>query len=56
MGTVIISIAVVAVLVLAIVYLVRQKKSGTPMCGGQCSNCPSGALCASQRKTKNGEL
>ncbi len=55
MGTIVVSMVVIALLVLAVIYLVRQKKSGKPMCGGQCSNCPSGALCAVSRKKDDGE-
>lgn len=50
MPTVIVSLIVAAVLVLAVVQLRRDKKAGKPLCGGQCSNCPNGALCAASRK------
>lgn len=56
MPTVIVSLIVAAVLVLAVVQLRRDKKAGKPLCGGQCSNCPNGALCASQRKAENENL
>ncbi len=50
MPTVIVSLIVLAILVLAVLQIRRDKKAGKPMCGGQCSNCPSGALCSASRK------
>lgn len=50
MPTVIVSLVVLAILVLAVIQLRKDKKAGKPLCGGQCSNCPNGALCASQRQ------
>lgn len=55
MGTIIVSVLVISAIVLAILYLLHQKKSGKPMCGGQCSNCPSGALCTASRKKDDEE-
>ena len=55
MPTVIVSLIVAAVLVLAVVQLRRDKKAGKPLCGGQCSNCPTGALCTASRKKDDEE-
>ena len=40
MGTIIVGIILVALIVLAIVFIIKAKRSGKhPGCGGQCSSC-----------------
>lgn len=54
MPTLIISLIVAAVLVLAIIQIRKDKKKGNPFCAGQCSGCPNGEFCnASKGIDKN---
>ena len=45
LSTILISIALLAIVVLIIRGLVRQKKQGKSSCGGNCGHCPMGGAC-----------
>lgn len=49
-ATVLICVAVLAVIVLAIAVLIRDKKKGKSSCGGNCGGCPMGGMCHSNKK------
>ncbi|MBQ3566060.1 MAG: FeoB-associated Cys-rich membrane protein [Oscillospiraceae bacterium] len=50
MATFIIALIVLAVVILAIWQLRKDKKAGKSLCGGKCSNCPNGGLCHGNEK------
>lgn len=45
LATIIISLVLVLVVVLAISSIVRDKKQGKSTCGGNCGHCPAGGVC-----------
>lgn len=45
LATIIISLILILVVVLAISSIVRDKKQGKSTCGGNCAHCPSGGAC-----------
>lgn len=49
-GTLVIGLAVAAVIVLVICKLRRDKKGGKASCGCGCKNCPSAGMCHSHKK------
>lgn len=49
-GTLVIGLAVAAVIVLVICKLRRDKKKGKASCGCGCKNCPSAGMCHSHKK------
>ncbi|MGN1421906.1 MAG: FeoB-associated Cys-rich membrane protein [Oscillospiraceae bacterium] len=51
MSTVIISLAVAAVLFLAGRKLWKDRRAGKPLCGGKCSGCPN--CCACHKENRN---
>lgn len=50
MSTVIISLAIAAILFLAGRKLYKDKKKGKSLCGGKCSCCPNGYVCNERNK------
>lgn len=51
-GTVLVCVALAAVFALLIRSLVRDKKKGKPLCGGQCGSCAMGCHCHSTPPTE----
>ncbi len=45
MGTYIVAGIILAVVILIIVKLVKDKKQGKTSCGCGCSNCPGSSIC-----------
>ncbi len=50
LGTIVVSVILLAIVALIIAYLVRQKKKGKSSCGCGCGcgNCPSAGICHKQ--------
>ncbi len=44
-GTILISVALAAVLVLIAVKLIKDKRNGKSSCGGNCAHCAMGGSC-----------
>ena len=44
-GTILITLVLIAVVVLIIGILRRDRKKGKSSCGGSCGNCPMGGSC-----------
>lgn len=45
LATIIVSLILILVVVLAIASIVRDKKHGKSSCGGNCGHCPAGDAC-----------
>lgn len=52
-GTILICIALCAVLAGVIVSLVRNKKRGKCACGGSCGHCPMSGTCHAEKTPKD---
>ena len=48
-GTILISLALIALVTGIIIRLRRDKKQGKSSCGGNCGHCPMGGQCHGQR-------
>ena len=44
-GTIVLGIALLAVVILIVVKLVRDRRKGKSSCGCGCDNCPSSCMC-----------
>ena len=56
MGTIIVGIILVALIVLAIVFIIKAKRSGKhPGCGGNCSGCNVCITCTTHNSYLNSE-
>ena len=44
-GTIVVSIILIAVVSLIILKMIRDKKAGKTSCGGGCSSCAMGSFC-----------
>lgn len=52
MGTIIVSVILIALVSAIIVYMVKTKRSGKhPSCGGNCGSCKACSHCASLKKS-----
>ena len=49
LGTILISAGLLAVVILIVVYLLRQKKAGKSSCGAGCPQCAMHGQCPGQR-------
>lgn len=49
LGTIIITVVVVAILAAIVVKLVRDKRKGKSSCGGNCAHCAMGGSCHSEK-------
>ncbi len=45
LSTILITIALAAIVVFISIYLIRRKKQGKSSCGGNCGACPMGGSC-----------
>lgn len=45
LGTIVVGLAVLAVLAAVVIVMIRNKKKGKSSCGCGCSNCPMGGSC-----------
>ncbi len=54
-GTVAIALCVAALFCIAVVKMIKDKKSGKNTCGGCCGSCPSAGICHGEKK-KEGEF
>ena len=50
LATILISLALLAVVVLIVRHFVRQKKQGKSSCGCGCKGCPNSGACHSSKK------
>ncbi len=44
-GSIVVGLAVLALLVLLTLKLISDKKKGRSSCGGACTSCPNAGLC-----------
>ena len=49
LGTIIITVVLVAILATIVVKLVRDKRKGKSSCGGNCAHCAMGGSCHSEK-------
>ena len=49
LGTIIITVVLVAILAAIVVKLVRDKRKGKSSCGGNCAHCAMGGSCHSEK-------
>ncbi len=49
LGTILISAGLLAVVILIVVYLLRQKKAGKSSCGAGCAHCAMHGQCHGKR-------
>lgn len=52
-GSIIILLALVAIVTLVVIGVVRNKKRGRTSCGNSCSGCPMSGKCHSYTKDKD---
>lgn len=45
LATILISLALAAVVTAIVVNMIRKKREGKSSCGCGCENCPSGSVC-----------
>ena len=48
LGTIVVCLAVIALLTAVIVVMIRNKKKGKSSCGCSCGNCPMSGSCQKQ--------
>ncbi len=51
-ATLVVGAAVIAIVVLAVIKIVRDKKAGKSSCGCGCANCPMSGSCHKAAGTK----
>ncbi len=56
LSVIIICIVVFAIIILDIIYLVRTKKKGKSLCGGNCSDCSMCGGCHNQSVPNNPDV
>lgn len=49
-GTIIVGLVILAIVVLIIYKMIKDRKKGKSSCGCGCSNCPSSSMCHSKTK------
>lgn len=49
-ATIIVGLAVAAIVALIVRGIYRDKKAGKSSCGGGCASCPSCSICHGQKK------
>ncbi|NCB63616.1 MAG: FeoB-associated Cys-rich membrane protein [Clostridia bacterium] len=49
LATILISLALVAVVTAIVVDLIRKKREGKSSCGCGCSSCPSSSICHTKK-------
>jgi preprotein translocase subunit SecG len=50
LSTILISLALLAIVVCIIVSLRKDKQNGNSSCGGSCGHCPMGSSCHSRKE------
>ncbi len=55
LSVIIICIVVFAIIIFDIIYLIRTKKKGKSLCGGNCSGCAMCGECHNQSPNKRSE-
>lgn len=50
LATIIVALIILATLCTAIIYMIKNKKTGKSSCGGNCTGCPMGDKCRDNKQ------